>query len=286
MVDEQGEQRGGVSIGFIGCGTIASAIAVGLAKQSTVEINSIVVTRRSEQKSSALRSKFPDLVTVCGDSNQDVVDKADIIFLTVLPAQTSAVLQDLKFENTQALISLVSTSNLDALCTDSKLPHQCVYKMICLPAVACNQGVCLLQAPTLSTPNHLHSILLQLLETLGGVAMARDDRQMSAMMVSSGLMGSFYGQLRNNRDWLVRNSGLPKDQASFLIIRHYHAMMQDAVRLNNDPDALDKLIAEQTPGGLNEQALANAQSLGVMDAFDTVQDAMFRRILRESDGSL
>jgi pyrroline-5-carboxylate reductase len=277
--------RPALSIGFLGCGTIASAIATGLAKQSVVKVDSIIVTRRSEQKSGALHTKFPNLVTV-GDSNQEVVDNADIIFLTVLPKQTSTVLQELNFESRHTLISLVSTSKLDSLSTDSKLPGQSVYKMICLPAVAYNEGVCLLQSPKVSNPNHQHSILLQLLETLGGVILAADDRQMSAMIVPSGLMGSFYGMLRNNRDWLVQHAGLPKAQASYLVTRYYHGMMQDAVRQAGRDDALDKLIAEQTPGGLNEQALANAESLAVMDAYNKVQDAMFRRILGESDGCL
>lgn len=232
-----------------------------------------------------LRTKFPVLVTV-SDSNQDVVDMADLIFLTVLPKQTTEVLHKLNFDSRHTLVSLVPTSKLDLLRADSKLPVENVYKMICLPAVAYNQGVCLLQSPQVSTPNHHHAILLQLLEALGGVIVAKNDREMSAMMVPSGLMGSFYGILRNNRDWLVQHTNMSKDKASYLVTRYYYGMMQDVVRESCRGNTLDKLIAEQTPGGLNEQALANAESLGVMNAYENIQDAIFHRILGESDGSM
>ena len=96
-----------VSVGFIGCGTIAKAIATGLATQDEVAISSVAVSRRSAQKSEALQESFPDLVTV-HDDNQGVVDRSDIVFVTVLPKQTSSVLQALSFDETRhSLVSLV-----------------------------------------------------------------------------------------------------------------------------------------------------------------------------------
>jgi NADP oxidoreductase coenzyme F420-dependent len=105
-----------ISVGFIGCGTIAKAIATGLATTSTASqttnnstllIERISVTRRSDAKSKALLQSFPYLVTVF-DDNQRVVDRSDIVFLTVLSQQTSQVLQALKFDSKRHfLVSLV-----------------------------------------------------------------------------------------------------------------------------------------------------------------------------------
>jgi pyrroline-5-carboxylate reductase len=284
-----GSDKTSLTIGFVGCGTIASAIATGLLiaspSLSSLHIKHVVVTHRSALKSAELQRRFPNQVTVSG-SNQVVVDAADIVFLTVLPDQTSEVLRDLKFNDRKhTLVSLVSTSKLDSLCEDSGLGVRNVFKMICLPAVAYNEGVCLLQAPQCAddaTSSKRLSVLLQLFDSLGGVLIAKDDRQMSAMMVVSGLMGTFYGTLRQNRDWLVEHSGLSPEGASFLVTRYYHGMILDAMREPN----FDKLIEDQTPGGLNEQALVNAESLGIEDIQNKVQDAMFRRLLGESDGSL
>jgi pyrroline-5-carboxylate reductase len=268
-----------LSLGFVGCGTIASAIATGFATQTNVPLKAISISRRSEKKSSELQKKFPDIVTVY-DDNQNLVDKSDIIFVCVLPQQTSEVLQGLNFDNERhTLVSLVSTSKLDDLSRHSGLAPARVFKMICLPAVANHQGVCLL------TPKVDHPVLLPLFKTLGGCVQATDEAQMSAMMVPSGLMGSMYGILRNNRDWLIQQ-GVPESDASYLVGRYYWGMVQDAERGCVEPSHFDELIAEQTPGGLNQQGLANIESLGLMDSYDKVQNAILSRIQGNSDGSL
>jgi pyrroline-5-carboxylate reductase len=268
-----------LSLGFVGCGTIASAIATGFATQINIPLQAISVSRRSEKKSSELQKKFPDLVTVY-DDNQDVVDRSDIIFVCVLPQQTSEVLRGLHFDNERhTIVSLVSTSKLDDLSRHSELASARVFKMICLPAVANHEGVCLL------TPKVDHPVLLPLFKTLGGCVQATDEAQMSAMMVPSGLMGSLYGILRNNRDWLIQQ-GVAETDASYLVGRYYWGMVQDAECGCDESSRFDELIAEQTPGGLNEQALGNLNSLGLMEAYDKAQNALLSRIQGNSDGSV
>ena len=152
-------QTSSVTIGVIGCGTIASAIVNGLAKfqqrqqqqesSTCLQIERIVITKRSESKSKQLQSSYPKLVSI-SETNQQVLDLADIIFITVLPNQTASVLEQLQFApERHVLISLVSTCSIDMLCTYSRLPKQHVYKMICLPGVQYNNdGICLLQIPS------------------------------------------------------------------------------------------------------------------------------------------
>ncbi|KAL7578385.1 hypothetical protein ACA910_012785 [Epithemia clementina (nom. ined.)] len=271
-------------IGFIGTGTIASAIVSGLATQSSIQVKSIAVSKRSESKSKYLVEKFPDLVTVY-DDNQSLVNDADIIFLTVLPQQTKSVLESIKFDGSRhLLVSLVSTSELGDLCEDSGLPKDSIYKMICLPAVASHDGVCLL-TPPVPTSSHGGETLKALLQSLGGVVEAGSEDEMSVMMVTTGLMGSFYGILKNNRDWLVRQ-GVPVEKASFLVGRQYRAMVLDADSRCSNPTAFEELIDEQTPGGLNEQGLSNLNQLGALEMYDKVQDALLERILGKSDGTL
>lgn len=121
------------------CGTIASAIATGLLRQTEHDVSTIYVTRRSERRSSALVEKFPEKVQIC-DDNQEICDKCELIFLCVLPQQVSSVLQDLTLSKQKLLVSLVSTSKVEDLIISSGLPHENVFKMICLPAVAELEG--------------------------------------------------------------------------------------------------------------------------------------------------
>jgi pyrroline-5-carboxylate reductase len=92
------------------------------------------------------------------------------------------------------------------------------------------------------------------------------------------MMGSMYGVMRNNRDWLGENicttqvlasryiisvlihtsnltvkQGVSPSDASYFIGRSYLSMVQDAERDCQDPKRFDDLVEEQTPGGLNEQ---------------------------------
>ena len=95
------------NIGFIGCGTIASAIIKGIATQSNVNIESIAVSKRSKSKSQALKEEFSSLVQVY-DANQEILNNADVIFICVLPDQTCEVLSNLNFDaDKHSLVSLV-----------------------------------------------------------------------------------------------------------------------------------------------------------------------------------
>ena len=101
------ENEDGVKLGFIGCGTIASSIATGLLTQTEIPISSIIVSRRSESKSSALVEKFGKDFVQVSDKNQLIVDSSDIIFLCVLPEQEKDVLSSLSISEEKTLISLV-----------------------------------------------------------------------------------------------------------------------------------------------------------------------------------
>jgi len=267
-------------IGFIGCGTIASAIATGLAKQKSfpADIVSITVSKRSEKKSAALKEAYPSLVSVSED-NQEIVDSSDIVFLCVLPQQEEEVLSSLELkDDCHTIVSLVATSKLDNLARLSGLSNENVYKMICLPPVAELEGTCLL------VPKG-NSFLKSMFKSLGGCVECETEQIMNAMMIPGCLMGPMYGILRNNRDWLIKQ-GVPAEDASYFVGRQYLGIIKDAERSCEDPSHFDALIAEQTPGGLNEQSLSNLDGKGIFKAYDMAMDAILGRIQGVSDGSI
>ncbi|CAB9515813.1 NADP oxidoreductase coenzyme F420-dependent [Seminavis robusta] len=270
-----------VKVGFVGCGTIAAAIATGLATQDTVAIDSISVSRRSKSKSQQLKESFPDLVKVY-DDNQAILNQSDIIFLCVLPNLATQVLQDLEFDDSRhTLVSLVSTAKIDDLIYYSQLDKSRVAKMICLPAVARHQGVCLLCSPV---PN---PALEALFEAVGGVLALETEEELNVAMVTTCVMGPIYGVMAQSRDWLTQNCpSLSKSDASYLVAKQYQGAIQDAVIDCKDANRLDDLIEEQTPGGLNAQALKNWKTLGALGSYDKVMDAVLMRIEGKSDGSL
>ncbi|KAL7540453.1 hypothetical protein ACHAXR_010116 [Thalassiosira sp. AJA248-18] len=291
-----------IRAGFIGCGTIASAIATGLATpdhgtylaQHGFSVSSISVTRRSESKSKKLKDDFPDVVTVY-DSAEEVVKNSDVVFLCVLPQQVDSVLEDLTKKGVwrpddHTLVSLVSTSKVDNLIQKSGLPKNNVYKMVCLPAIAKREGCALLQpASKTNDGNNDSSVgnisVKSIMDALGGCVECANDDIMNTMMVTTAMMGPMYGVMRNNRDWLVKR-GVSAEDASYFVGRSYLSMVQDAERDCRDPSRYDELIEEQTPGGLNEQALGNLEKQEVFGAYDKSMDAVLSRLQGKSDGSL
>ena len=69
-------------LGFIGTGHIASAVIKGLLKDKERPFN-IVVSPRNKDIALALSQQF-STVTVAG-SNQEVLDRSDVVFIAVLP---------------------------------------------------------------------------------------------------------------------------------------------------------------------------------------------------------
>mmetsp|Transcript_17605 Transcript_17605/g.20375 ORF Transcript_17605/g.20375 Transcript_17605/m.20375 type:complete len:315 (-) Transcript_17605:1077-2021(-) len=270
----------GVKLGFIGFGTIASAIATGLLTQTQENISSVYVSRRSESKSSELSQKFQNCVHICED-NQFIVDNCDILFLCVLPEQEEEVLKSLKIGDDKILVSLVSTSKVETLIKNSGLPSENVYKMICLPAVAQLEGTPLL------TPRSESNILHNLLSTLGGGTCVECENEsiMESMMVTTCMMGPVYGLMKTNVDFLIRN-GVPAKDASVVVGRQYWGMVKDALARSEDENSLDDLIKEQTPGGLNEQTLKNLQGKGFLKSYEEAMEAVLGRIRGETDGSI
>jgi len=277
-----------LKVGFVGFGTIANAIAVGLgihdpsssSSNSEVSFSHLHVSQRSTAKSQALLAQFgASRVTVADSSdNQPILNSSDLIFLCVLPEQLEAVLSSLTFDPSRhTLISLVSTSKLDGLIASSKLPLDRVHKMICLPSVATHDGTCLLVPP--SPP--LNSIL----EILGGCVQCDTEDIMTKLMIPACLMGPYYAILKNNRDWLVK-MGVPVEDASYFVGRTYLGIAKDAEAKCRDPKGFDDLIEEQTPGGINEQSIKNLEKLGTFENYDKAMDGILERLQGEGPGDV
>mmetsp|Transcript_6190 Transcript_6190/g.7211 ORF Transcript_6190/g.7211 Transcript_6190/m.7211 type:complete len:327 (+) Transcript_6190:89-1069(+) len=271
--------RPGLTLGFIGCGTIASAIVTGFLTQNEIPISAVYVSRRSQSKSSALAQKYGDRIIIC-DDNQKIVDSCGTLFVCVLPEKEEEIISGLTIGNDKTLISLVSTSKVKDLIDRSGLPVEQVYKMICLPAVAKLEGTPLLVPPNTSD---LH----RLISTLGGGTCinCKDESIMEAMMVTTCMMGPIYGLMKRNRDYLV-GQGVPAGDASFVVGRQYYGMVKDALTDCENPDRFDNLVEEQTPGGLNEQTLRNLDGEGFLDTYEKAMGAVLSRIQGKTDGSI
>jgi hypothetical protein len=97
------------SMGFLGCGKIASSIIAGFLHVPNDKLHRdtvITVTSRTKEVSTRLTELFPKTVHVV-ETAQEVVQRSDIIFLCVLPEQVPTVLNQIVLDpQRHTLISL------------------------------------------------------------------------------------------------------------------------------------------------------------------------------------
>lgn len=72
--------------------------------------------------------------------------------------------------------------------------------------------------------------------------------------------------LKTIRDW-VATQGVPVAAASEFIGGTYVGLAKDAFAVCESPTGFDELIAEQTPGGLNERAIKSVDEGGMGAAY-------------------
>ena len=133
------------------------------------------------------------------------------------------------------------------------------------------------------------STLAQLLEATGGVVSCKSPQHMNILMTPFCAMGPIYGLLRHHQQWLVQQGGIDPSTAQTLITKQYHAIVYDALSTTTtttthddsttpSSDRLQELIDEQTPNGLNEQALRQWTNLGALDSYTQVLNSMVDRL--------
>lgn len=227
--------------GFVGTGTMSSAIVRGLATLNTPPA-AILVSPRNAEKAAALCEAFPGLVTVAAD-NQAVLDGSEVVFIGVLPTITEETCRALSFKPTHMVVSLVSTAPLDGLrAWCAPVPHDSVVRAIPLPPVAKHKGATILTPP--------HALVTAIFDSLGTAIPVETETVMRKMLPVTGLMGQFYAMQRATQAWVV-GQGVPAEDAAKYVGAIFHCITYDTAEAG--VETFDHLVKEQTPGGINEQ---------------------------------
>lgn len=252
--------------GFVGVGTMSSAIVRGLCTLHEPP-PAIVLSPRGAEKSAALAKEFGAIVSVA-KTNQEVVDRCDVVFIGVLPKQTEEVLRELKFSAKHTVCSLVSTAPMALLheCC-APVPKDQIVRAIPLPPVAKHRGACIM------TPQHPG--ITKLFDALGTCVAVETEEMMKKMMPVSCLMGQFYAQQRATQQWLQKQ-GVEAEQAAKWTGAVFHCISYDTAHAN--AHTFDELVEEQTPGGLNEQVLRELTEGGSWSALQDSLDGCLARI--------
>ena len=261
------------TIGFIGVGEIASAMVEGLhsatGSAASDDGYSFFLSPRSTERSAHL-AKTIEAAEVC-DSNQDVVDRSELIVLAVLPQQAAAVLDELDIPADRTLISAVAGLATDQLA--EHLPHSpTIVRIIPLPAVRERKGV------TAMYP--ANQAVEELLGHLGGSVTAADETLFSTLSAVTATMSAHFAFLQSVTAWLV-DQGWDQADADHFIRGQFVGL---GTTLAETDTPIEELVADhETPGGLNEQLNREWMDEANRGRLAAALDAIYARVTGSSD---
>ena len=252
-----------MNLGFIGTGKIASSIIYGIFK-SKLKINKIYISSRNVNIAKKLNNKFSKIKVF--SNNQEIIDRSNVIFLSVTPTVGNKILNDLNFNNKKIIISLISTIKLKKLKKLTKSKNIC--KAIPLPFIENLDG------PIIISPKN--KTAKRIFSKLGHVIEIKDEKMSYSFWSTSSVMAAYYEIYNSTKNWL-KQKGLNDRVATDYVAELFLALSKDAFAKKKI--GFKKLVAEsQTPKGLNMQVLKELKKVRFYDKFRQSLDNVHKRI--------
>jgi pyrroline-5-carboxylate reductase len=247
-------------LGFIGLGSIASAVATGLAGDD----HQIWVSERSKVNSTQLSQAF---ISVSVANNQSVIDQSEIVFLGTTAEAAPKALGQLRFREDQIVISFMADITTDAV---KALIAPARFEAIVIPFPSIAEG----GSPVLTYPKS------EVVETVFGVnntvISLPSEEALADYLAAQAVLSPILKVLGTSVDWLARKTGDYQSSEKFLRLLVGGSLMAKPMSAEN---VLPELIeALNTPGGLNRQFREFMEDEGVYDATERGLGALADRL--------
>jgi len=241
------------TIGFIGCGNMASSLIGGLLSAKSCEFDSkqVIIFDPSREKVDALVEKF---AVRSAKDNKDLVLQADIVVIAVKPQVMQAVLTPLREEFKQALPLIVSVvAGITSTSIENWLQHTypIVRVMPNTPALV-GAGASGLHANERVSEQQRNDTQ-QLLETVGVTAWTNTEQEIDSVTALSGSGPAYFMLFIQGLVEAATNAGLDETTAQRLAVQ---TAIGAAELVSQSDEPIQTLIDNVTsPGGTTEQAL-------------------------------
>ena len=253
-----------MNLGFIGTGTIASSVITGIFK-SKISFNRIYVSKRNKKNAQKLKKKYNKVFIA--ETNQQIVNKCNWVFLSVTPTVGNKIIKELKFKSNQTIISFISTISLSQLKKAVKVKAN-ILKAIPLPPISLKKG-----PVPICPPNKKVKAFF---DKIGTTIEIKNEKSSINFWSTSGMMAPFYQILSSMTDWLVKR-GVKRNSAQKYITSLFLALSEDAV-VNSKKDLRHLVKESQTPKGLNEQGLKEMSKSGAYKSVVNALNRIYKRL--------
>ncbi|UWQ29075.1 NAD(P)-binding domain-containing protein [Leisingera sp. M523] len=226
-------------LGFLGCGTIASAVVQGLAGKG----HQITVSERSKAQSAALAEAYED-VTVTG--NQAVIDASDVIFLGLMAESAERILKELAFREDQQVVSFMAGADLGRV-AELAAPAEAVAVMIPFPGIA--QG----GSPVMALGNT--ALLGSLFEPDNQVFVLKDAGELNAYLSAQAVLSPAARLVGDAAEWLGDRVSDKTQGEAFL-----RMLVSTSLQASGCVELIETL---NTPGGYNQRLRLHMENAGL-----------------------
>lgn len=227
-----------MKLGFIGTGTITSAVVQGLAPEG----HEIIVSERSRAKSKALAEAYGNVTAA---PNAQVVEEAEAICIALLPEHVDTALGGLPFREGQRILSFmadVPLGRVQALCA----PATVEAVVLPFPAIAHRR------APLLAWPR---SELAEALFANHDLFTMQSAEEFKALLSAQAVLSPAATLVATAADWAAGQGASADTAEDFL--RKLVAANLSASSLGALMDALN------TPGGYNARLREHMEQAGM-----------------------
>ena len=252
-----------MKLGFIGTGNIVSDVIFGVSK-SKIKYKKIIISPRNKKKALYLKKYFKRVIIA--KDNQEVINKADWIFLGILPKVGEEILPKLKFRNKHVIVSFMSTTNYPKLKKLIKT-KSIIIRAIPMPPIRLGKGPVAIFPPNKKVRNFFNKI--------GTTIEIKNEKLSKNFWAISGTMASFYELLNVLSKWLIRKKTNKLDAQKY-VTSLYSALAELALLNSSKP--LKDLVNEQTPGGLNWQGVNELRKLGYYRLLEKSLKKIYKRL--------
>lgn len=253
------------TLGFLGTGTLASALVEGFCARAPEVPYPIVLSPRSQENAARLKAAYPSRVTVA-QSMQEVLDRSDWVMLAVLPQAGEEVCRGLKFRPDHKVVNFLSDKTLPQVRSwigDTNL----LVHMIPLTFNAFCDGPIVLSPPQPEAAEIFGHI---------GQVLEVEERYHAAVLAAiTACMTPFYALLDTLVEW-TRSEGVPDDLAARYVTAFFGAICQQAAPM--DAEAIHRMADTATPGGVNYMARDFLANEGAFQAWRKAMEPVIARL--------
>jgi pyrroline-5-carboxylate reductase len=253
-----------MKLGFLGTGTISSAMVTGLSSFDG-ERHTIRLSPRNATVAAELANRFPRALVA--SSNQEVLDESEVVVVAVRPQVAQGVLSELRFRADHTVISLVSGFSLGRL-AGLVAPAVTIARAVPLPSTAQRRS------PTAIYPDD--PVTVELFALLGAAFAVDTEIEFDALCTATATMASYFAFADGVASWLTRH-GVPEAKAREYIGQIFSGLA--AMAVESPGRSFSTLATDHaTRGGTNEQVLAHLADRAVFEALSEALDAIMRRV--------